>query len=112
MGDWAKYGLYFLLGGTIVSISTYLGSQGRSFLAAFASTFPAMTGATFVLIYLNGGNEHLVTYAKNLLWFVPPWLVYVGCMIYGVERIGFWLSMAGSLGLYMACVAIVKWLAG
>ena len=111
MGDWAKYGLYFLLGGTIVSISTYLGSQGRSFLAAFASTFPAMTGATFVLIYLNGGNEHLVTYAKNLIWFVPPWLVYVGCMIYGVERIGFWLSMAGSLGLYMACVAIVKWLA-
>jgi len=111
MSEWAKYGLYFLLGGTIVSISTYLGSQGRSFLAAFASTFPAMTGATFVLIYLNGGNEHLVTYAKNLLWFVPPWLVYVGCMIYGVERIGFWFSMAGSLALYMACVAIVKWLA-
>lgn len=111
MGDWAKYGLYFLLGGTIVSISTYLGSQGRSFLAAFASTFPAMTGATFVLIYLNSGNDHLVTYAKNLLWFVPPWLVYVGCMIYGVERIGFWLSMAGSLALYMVCVALVKFLA-
>lgn len=71
MGEWAKYALYFLLGGTIVSISTYLGSQGRSFLAAFASTFPAMTGATFILIYLNGGSEHLVTYAKNLLWFVP-----------------------------------------
>ena len=64
MGEWAKYALYFLLGGTIVSISTYLGSQGRSFLAAFASTFPAMTGATFVLIYLNSGNDHLVTYAK------------------------------------------------
>ncbi|MBS0171292.1 MAG: DUF3147 domain-containing protein [Nitrospira sp.] len=111
MSEWAKYGLYFLLGGTIVSISTYLGSQGRSFLAAFASTFPAMTGATFILIYLNGGNEHLVTYAKNLLWFVPPWLVYVGCMIYGVERIGFWFSMAGSLAFYMACVALVKWLA-
>ena len=111
MGEWAKYALYFLLGGTIVSISTYLGSQGRSFLAAFASTFPAMTGATFVLIYLNSGNDHLVTYAKNLLWFVPPWLVYVGCMIYGVERIGFWLSMAGSLALYMVFVALVKFLA-
>ena len=70
-----------------------------------------MTGATFILIYLNGGSEHLVTYAKNLLWFVPPWLVYVGCMIYGVERVGFWLSMAGSLALYMGCVAIVKFLA-
>ena len=111
MGEWAKYGLYFLLGGTIVSISTYLGSQGRSFLAAFASTFPAMTGATFILIYLNGGSEHLVTYAKNLLWFVPPWLVYVGCMIYGVERVSFWHYMAGSMVLYMCCVWLVKLLA-
>ena len=100
MDGWAKYGLYFLLGGTIVSLSTYLGSQGRSFLAAFASTFPAITGATFVLIYLNGGSEHLITYAKNLLWFVPPWLVYVGCMIYGVERLGFWLCKAGRPAAY------------
>ena len=37
MGEWAKYSLYFLLGGMIVSVSTYLGSQGRSFLAAFAT---------------------------------------------------------------------------
>ena len=108
MGEWAKYGLYFLLGGTIVSISTYLGSQGRSFLAAFASTFPAMTGATFILIYLNGGSEHLVTYAKNLLWFVPPWTVYVVSMILGVPRFGFWPAMLGSLALYMSCVGVVR----
>ncbi|MCE7978725.1 MAG: DUF3147 domain-containing protein, partial [Nitrospira sp. NTP1] len=30
---------------------------------------------------------------------------------YGVERIGFWFSMAGSLVLYMCCVALVKFLA-
>ena len=65
MNDFVKYAIYFLLGGTIVSVSTYLGSQGRSFLAAFASTFPAITGATFILIYLNGGSEALVGYAKN-----------------------------------------------
>ncbi|MBX3346316.1 MAG: hypothetical protein R3B11_16315 [Nitrospira sp.] len=40
-----------------------------------------------------------------------PWRVYVGRMIYGVERIGFWFSMAGALVLYMAGVAIVKFLA-
>ena len=74
MSDFVKYTVYFLLGGTIVSVSTYLGSQGRSFLAAFASTFPAITGATFVLIYLNSGNDAIVSYAKNLLWFVPPWI--------------------------------------
>lgn len=108
MNDLAKYALYFLLGGTIVSLSTYLGSQGRSFLAAFASTFPAITGATFVLIYLNGGNDAIVSYAKNLLWFVPPWIAYVVSMIAGVPRFGFWPAMIGSLALYLGCVGLVK----
>ena len=108
MGEFGKYVLYFLLGGTIVSVSTYLGSQGKSFLAAFASTFPAITGATFVLIYLNGGNDAIVSYAKNLLWFVPPWIVYVVAMIAAVPRFGFWPSMIGSLALYLGCVGLVK----
>ena len=108
MNDVMRYGLYFILGGSIVSISTYLGSQGRSFLAAFASTFPAITGATFILIYLNGGSDNLVTYAKNLLWFVPPWLIYVTAMIAGVPRVGFWPAMGLSLALYMGCVGILK----
>ncbi len=108
MGEFGKYVLYFLLGGTIVSLSTYLGSQGKSFLAAFASTFPAITGATFILIYLNGGNDAIVSYAKNLLWFVPPWIVYVITMILGIPRIGFWPAMVGSLVLYLGCVGLVK----
>ena len=108
MNDFAKYAIYFLLGGAIVSLSTYLGSQGKSFLAAFASTFPAITGATFMLIYLNGGNDAIVSYAKNLLWFVPPWTVYVVSMIAGVPRFGFWPAMIGSLALYLSCVGLVK----
>jgi hypothetical protein len=108
VNDFVKYVVYFLLGGTIVSVSTYLGSQGKSFLAAFASTFPAITGATFILIYLNGGNESLVGYAKNLLWFVPPWIVYVITMILGVPRIGFWPAMALSLTLYISCIGLLK----
>ena len=83
-------------------------SQGKSFLAAFASTFPAITGATFVLIYLNGGNDAIVSYAKNLLWFVPPWIVYVVTMILGVSWVGFWPSMALSMTLYFGCVGLLK----
>jgi hypothetical protein len=108
VNDVVKYAVYFILGGTIVSVSTYLGSQGRSFLAAFASTFPAITGATFILIYLNGGNEAIVSYAKNLLWFVPPWVVYVITMILVVPQAGFWPAMIGSLTLYLGCVGAVK----
>jgi len=108
VSDFVKYALYFLLGGTIVSVSTYFGSQGKSFLAAFASTFPAITGATFILIYLNGGSESLVGYAKNLLWFVPPWIVYVITMILGVPRVGFWPAMALAMTLYFGCIGLLK----
>lgn len=108
MTEGLKYVVYFLLGGTIVSLSTYLGSQGRSFLAAFASTFPAITGATFILMYLNGGSEAIVNYAKNLLWFVPPWLIYVTSMIVGVPRVGFWPATGIALALYMAAVGAIK----
>ena len=108
MSELGKYLLYFLLGGTIVSVSTYFGSQGKSFLAAFASTFPAITGATFILIYLNGGSESLVGYAKNLLWFVPPWIVYVITMILGVPRVWFWPAMALSMTLYFGCIGLLK----
>lgn len=108
MTEGLKYFIYFLLGGTIVSVSTYLGSQGRSFLAAFASTFPAITGATFILMYLNGGSDAIVNYAKNLLWFVPPWLIYVTSMIVGVPRIGFWPATAIALTLYMVAVGAIK----
>ena len=108
MNDVMRYGLYFILGGSIVSISTYLGSQGRSFLAAFASTFPAFTGSTFLLIYLSGGSDNVVTYAKNLLWFIPPWIVYVATMIVGVPRVGFWPATGLSLALFMGCLGFLK----
>jgi hypothetical protein len=108
VNDWGKYVVYFLLGGTVVSLSTYLGAQGRPYLAAFASTFPAITGATFVLLYLNGGTDAIVAYAEKLFWFLPAWIVYVMAMIFIVPRIGFWPAMTVSLALYMGCVWLVK----
>jgi hypothetical protein len=108
MSELSKYTLYFLLGGFIVSVSTYVGAQGKGFLAAFASTFPAITGVTFILIYLNGGQDATMSYAKHLLWFVPPWLAYVSFMILTLTRLGFWPAMVGSLTLYIGCVVLLK----
>jgi hypothetical protein len=75
MSELMKSVMYFVLGGVMVSLSTYLGTMGRGFLAAFVSTFPAITGVTIVLIYLNSGNEHAYIYAKHLLWLLPAWVV-------------------------------------
>jgi hypothetical protein len=108
MTDAVKFGLYFILGGLLVSGSTYVGAQGRGFLAAFISTFPAITGVTIVLIYLNAGNEPAVTYAKHLLWLVPAWLAYVGVLILAINRLGFWPAMALALTLYMAMVWLIR----
>lgn len=108
MPEWIKYALYFVLGGLIVCVSTYLGALGRGFLAAFASTFPAITGVTFILIYLNGGTEHTYAYAKNLLWFVPPWLAYVGFILLTLNRLGFWIAITGGLAVYMGAVLLTK----
>ena len=108
MSETMKSLLYFLIGGSIVSVASYLGAQGRGFLAAFASTFPAMTGVTFVLIYLNAGHGPTLSYAKHLLWFVPPWLAYVGFIIVSLPRLGFWSAMIGGLTLYMGVVALIK----
>jgi hypothetical protein len=52
-----------------------------------ASTFPAITGVTLILLYAGGGGATTVDYAKNLLWFVPPWTVYVVDQVAGERRV-------------------------
>jgi len=103
-----KYALYFVLGGAVVSLTTYFGSLGRSWLAAFITTFPALTGLTFILLYLNSGVEPTIPYAKNLLYFVVPWLAYVGFYILTIDRLGFWLAFVGSVIFFVVVAALTK----
>jgi hypothetical protein len=103
-----KYALYFIIGGTVVSLTTYLGSLGRSWLAAFVTTFPALTGITFILMYLNAGVEPTVPYARNLLYFIVPWVVYVGFYILTIDRLGFWLTLTIAVALFVGVSAITK----
>jgi hypothetical protein len=103
-----KYALYFIIGGTVVSVSTWAGSLGRSWLAAFVTTFPALTGLTFILMYLNAGVEPTVPYARHLLYFIVPWVVYVGFYIVAIDRLGFWLTWASAIALFIAVSAVTK----
>jgi hypothetical protein len=103
-----KYALYFIIGGTVVSVSTWAGSLGRSWLAAFVSTFPALTVLTFILIYQNAGEAPTVPYAKNLLYFVLPWMAYVGFYILTVNRVGFWPALTGAVALFVGTAAVTR----
>lgn len=91
---------YFLVGGLVVSLVTYLGSTGKSLLSAFVATFPHITLVTFILIYLNGGAEHTLPYARGLLLFAPSWLAYVATFAMLLPRMGFWTALLGSLGVF------------
>src|SRR2546422_10903042 len=101
-----KYTLYFVIGGTVVSLTTYLGSLGRSWLAAFITTFPALTGLTFILMYLNVGGEPTVPYARNLLYFVVPLLAYVGFYLLTLDRLGFLLALTSDVALFVTVSAL------
>ena len=100
--------LHFILGGTIVSVVTFLGSQGKGILAAFVATFPIMTALTFALVYSKAGQIATVNYAKGLLFMTPPWIIYVLCLIFLLPRWGFVKSLIVGVLTYMILAGIVS----
>jgi len=108
MNELTKYVVYFVLGGALVSVSTYLGSHGKGFFAALASTLPVISGMTFILIFLNAGTGPTVAFAKNLIWLSPPWFAYVLTMMFGVPRLGFALSFAMAMTFYGVLVSVIR----
>ena len=99
---------YFLLGGTIVSLVTLIGSQGKGLLAAFVATFPTTTILTFALIYNKSGQIPTVNYAKGLLLMTLPWIIYVLCLIFLLPRWGFVKSIIVGVSTYMILAGVVS----
>lgn len=99
--------LYFILGGAIVSVVTFMGSQGKGLLAAFVATFPTMTVLAFTLIYSKAGHAATVNYAKGLLLMTPPWILYVLCLIFLLPRWGFIKSLIIAVMTYIVLAGII-----
>jgi uncharacterized membrane protein (GlpM family) len=100
--------LYFMLGGAIVSVVTFIGSQGKGMLAAFVANLPIVTVLTFTLIYSKAGEGATVNYAKGLLLMTPPWIVYVLCLIFLSPRWGFVKSLIAGVLAYMILAGVVS----
>lgn len=99
---------YFVIGGLIVSGTTYIGSNGHGFLAAFVSQFPSLTVLTFFLIYRAGGKEPVIDYAKSFIYTIPPWILYVAAVVLLCDRIGIWPSLAIGITLYVGtCMGLM-----
>jgi uncharacterized membrane protein (GlpM family) len=106
--------LYFLVGGTVIALVTYFGSQAKSLLAAFVAVFPAITVITVCTIYFSGGVNAATSYFKGILFMAPAWLLYLFSVLYLLPRLGFVPSLVIGVFLYLttafAIMKLVPWM--
>ena len=96
-----KYLLYFLIGGSIISIVTYFASHSRNLVAAFLANLPVMTLITFLTIYYEAGQKAVVPYAQGLVIMLFPWLAYIFSVIFLSSRLGVVPSLLLGVALYL-----------
>ena len=97
---------YFIIGGLIVSVVTYFGSQGKSDLAVFIAFFPGTSLITVVTIYLAGGTGATISYARSMLLLLPAWVLYVLGILFLLPRLGLALSLVISVVVYAAAALL------
>lgn len=97
---------YFVIGGLVVSVITYVGSQGKSELAAFIAFLPATSVITLCTIYFAGGTGTAVSYAKSMLILLPAWLFYVLGVIFLLPRLGLVGALLVSVATYVAAAFV------
>jgi uncharacterized membrane protein (GlpM family) len=95
--------LYFFVGGSVVTLVTYVGSQAnKGLLTAFIAFFPALTVITLCTVYWSGGAENAMSYAKSMVYLLPAWLLYIGAVILLMPRLGLWPPLVIGIVLYTA----------
>lgn len=99
--------VYFLIGGTVVTAVTYFGSHARGALAAFLALLPTISVVTLCTIYTSSGLTPAMSYAKNLLILLPPWIIYVIGLIFLLPRMGLVGALAISIAAYLLVSFII-----
>lgn len=101
IGDALKYLIYFILGGLLVTLATYFGSEKKGLVAAFFAMFPFVTAFTIYTIYSAAGSQAVTYYVRGLIILTPAWIAYLLIIIYLIPRYNFWISLAAGVAIYM-----------
>ena len=102
-----KYLVYFILGGFIVAIVTYFGSEKQGLLAAFFAMFPFVTAFTLYTVYSAAGISAASSYIMGLLILTPVWILYLICILYLLPKYGFGVSIAAGVIIYFVIALII-----
>lgn len=108
-----RFVLYFLVGGTLISMISLLSSLGKPQLAAFLGIIPSTTLLTFVFTYWESGSSGTISYARSMILFTPAWLLYVGCVILLLPKLGLYKTLAAGVAIFFAASLLtnffLKW---
>jgi uncharacterized membrane protein (GlpM family) len=107
IGEIIKYVVYFILGGFIVAIATYFGSEKQGLLAAFFAMFPFVTAFTLFTVYSAAGLDAVSSYIIGLLILTPVWILYLICILYFLPKYGFLISIAVGVIIYLIIALII-----
>jgi uncharacterized membrane protein (GlpM family) len=99
--------LYFFLGGTIVALVTYFGSQGKGVIAAFIAFFPSITLVTLFSVYFSSGVSSTISYLKSALFLMPAWILYAVAVMFTLPRWGLVPSVVTGVVLYVGAAVLI-----
>jgi hypothetical protein len=101
MGDGLKFILYFVIGGTVLTLITYYGSRDKGILAAFVALFPIVSLMSIITIYSESGSLPVLDYVYGLLILTPVWIIFLFCMAYLLPRQGLLVAIGISVAIYV-----------
>lgn len=107
IGDALKYLMYFLIGGTILTLVTYLGSKDRGLLAAFIAMFPLISAISILTIYAETGTLPVLGFVKGLLIFTPTWIIFLFTIAFLLPKQGILVAMAAGVSIYIVSAIIL-----
>lgn len=109
MVEIVKYLIYFILGGFIVTVATYFGSERQGLIAAFFAMFPFVTAFTLFTIYSAAGLDAVSSYVRGLLLLTPVWILYLICVLFLLPKYDFWVSIVVGVVIYLIIALILIW---
>jgi len=103
-----QYFIYFLIGGTVVSLVAYVGSRGNGILAACVASLPILFLLNVLLMYRNGGVSTSLDYVRGSLLFLPAFACYATLTIWLLPRLGMPEALLPGLPIYLLPMMIRK----
>ena len=107
MGESLKYLLYFIVGGSILTLVTFFGSKDKGIIAAFIALFPMVSLMSIITIYSEAGNLPVMDYVRGLLILTPAWIIFLFCILYLMPKQGLLVAVVVGLAIYIILSVIL-----